>query len=213
MQQVTPMLISISRQKGCGGAFLGQKLAKSLGMMYLDRELVAEIARMLDAPIELVEAHDERSIPLWESMIESLSWSNPWLYDPPAPHVTASQISELEQEAIVKVAAEKSVVIVGRGGSYLLRNNPNHISFFLYASKKWRSQRIQDIYSMSCQEAIKLIDKTDIERSRAKKALTGLDMCDASQYHLCLDTGVLGLDKAEVLMLQYVRARFEINQP
>ncbi|MDR3709900.1 MAG: cytidylate kinase-like family protein [Capsulimonadaceae bacterium] len=208
MEHQTPFVISISRQKGCGGAYLGQKLAQALGIMYLDSNLVAEIANKLDAPVTFVEEHDERVLSIWESIIESLSWSNPWLYNPPPVRSQALQVSQLTTETIVKIAAEKSVVVVGRGGSYLLRSHPRHISIFLYANKQARVRRIQEVYEMSHQEAVKLVEKTDVERERYNKSLSGLEMHDATQYNLALDTSVIGLDCAQDLIMQYVHARF-----
>jgi cytidylate kinase len=208
MEQTSPLVISISRQRGCGGAYLGQKLAKSLEMAYLDRELVTEIADKLEIPVEAVEAHDERITSLWESIIESLGISNPWLYNPPPINAPANQVRQLESESILKIAAEQSVVIVGRGASYLLRKHPKHVSIFLYACRKFRLQRIEEIYKVPHQEAVKIIEKADNDRAVYNKALSGTDMNDATQYHLALDTGVFGLDNAETLILQYVRDRF-----
>jgi cytidylate kinase len=114
----------------------------------------------------------------------------------------------METEAIVKAASEQAVIVVGRGASHLLRAHPKHVAVFLHASKELRVQRTQQIYGMSRKEAVCSIDKADIERARYNKSLSGFDMCDATQYHLCLDTGVIGIDKAEELIIQYVHARF-----
>ena len=212
MEKEGPLAISISRLKGCGGAYIGQNLARSLGMLYLDRALSEEIANKLDESIEYVEQNEERLVGVWESMIEKLQFSNPWSYSPPPAHVPAAEVSHPEMEAIANIAAEKSIVVVGRGASCVLRNHPKHVSVFLYASRHWRLQRTQEIYSLSRADAAKLIDRVDLERARAKKSITGLDICDATQYHIAVDTGVLGLEAAEELILQYIRFRFGDKQ-
>jgi len=208
MENAAPLVISISRQKGCGGAYLGQRLARALGIKYLDRELVAEIAQKLDAPIELVEAYDERVPPVWESILESFTWSGTWMYNPPAIPNPALQVSQMVTEAIIRAAAEESAVFVGRGASYLLRDHPKHISILLYAEIPWRVERTQQIYGFTRQEAAALIAKTDNERSRYKKAISGLSAADVTQYHLAFDTGILGLEKAEALILHYIISRY-----
>ena len=208
MEKSTPLTITISRQKGCGGAYLGQRIAKALGITYLDRELLTEIANKLDTTVEVVEAYDERPISVWEALVEPLSMSIPWTYTPPPIQSPAIQVSELEAEIIVTTAAEKSVVVVGRGGSYLLRDHPKLVTIMLHASLPWRCLRTQDIYSLSHQEALKVIEKTDTERARYKKSMSGLETTDATQYHLALDTGVLGLENAATLILHYIRTRF-----
>jgi cytidylate kinase len=208
MESVSPLVVSISRQKGCGGAYLGQKIAKALGISYLDRELIAQIARQAGESEDFVEEYDERLVPVWDRMIEALSGSNPWAYTPPPQHMPAFQVCELESEAIIKIAKEKSVVVVGRGASYLLRNHPKHASIFLYASKEARNLRTQEVYKLSGKEARSLNERADVEREKYTKSLSGFEMCDARQYHLSLDTGVLGLDNAESIILQYISARF-----
>jgi cytidylate kinase len=52
------------------------------------------------------------------------------------------------------------------------------------------------------------MNSVDQERARYLKALTGLDWLDARQYHLSLDTGVLGLEKSEAIILETFHIRF-----
>jgi hypothetical protein len=40
------------------------------------------------------------------------------------------------------------------------------------------------------------------------RTLTGHDWLDARQYHLCLDTGAVGLEKTEELIITAFQARF-----
>lgn len=209
MQQMCPLVISISRQRGCGGAYLGQEIARELGLLYLDRALIADIAKKLELPEDVIEANDERLASPWESIIASLSCSNPWMYNPPPINPASEQVRQLESEAILKIAYEQPVVIVGRGASFLLRDHPRHVSVFLYACKQFRTERIQNIYGISRQDAIKLIDKADAARCHYNKAISGISMVDATQYNLTIDTGTLGLDNAVSLVLQYVRMRFD----
>jgi cytidylate kinase len=82
------------------------------------------------------------------------------------------------------------------------------LSIFLHADIDFRQRRVQELYHVSPQEALKLISSIDHDRGSYLRALTGQDWLDARQYHLSLDTGVLGLDKAEDIILDTFRARF-----
>ena len=82
------------------------------------------------------------------------------------------------------------------------------MSIFLYADIVFRQQRVQKLYNVSERQALKFIESVDKERTRYLYALTGQDWTNALQYQLCLDTGLLGLDKAEEIIIDTVRARF-----
>ena len=45
MKLNSPFVITISRQLGSGGAYIGQKLAKNLNIFYLDREIISQAAK------------------------------------------------------------------------------------------------------------------------------------------------------------------------
>ncbi len=40
------------------------------------------------------------------------------------------------------------------------------------------------------------------------RVMTGKDWADARRYHLCLDTGALGFEAAEEIIISAVRSRF-----
>lgn len=47
MKNTSPFAITISRQLGCGGAYVGQQLAKKLDFFYADREIIGQAAEQL----------------------------------------------------------------------------------------------------------------------------------------------------------------------
>jgi cytidylate kinase len=90
----------------------------------------------------------------------------------------------------------------------ILRAHPRHVSVFLHASQSFRQQRLQELYQLSAPVAQKLLEKTDHDRSEYFRALAGKDRADARRFHLALDTGVIGMDQAVALILNYVKTRF-----
>jgi len=204
-----PLVITISRQLGSGGAFLGQRLADKMKMLYLDREIINKAAEELGALPKNLEWRDERIISKWLSIINSMAYAESALYSP-AEYIMPSdkEIFKAESDIILKIANERSAVIIGRGSSYILQNHPKHVSIYLYADVEFRKKRLQEIYGVTSEEAIKYIESTDKMRARYIQELTGHEMNDARQYHLSIDTGVLGLEKAENLIYDYLRTRF-----
>jgi CMP/dCMP kinase len=209
MNKTLPHVITISRQLGCGGAYLGQRLAMRLNALYLDHEIVRQAAQELKIPEEYLVCRDEKVTSRWQSLLQTIAYSNSWSYAPPPLDILNDEaLYNVESDIITRIANQCAAVIVGRGGCYVLRQHPRCLSVFLHANIKFRQQRVQELYHVSAQQALKLISSIDQERARYHRALTGQDWLDARQYHLSLDTSVVGLDKTEVIILETLHARF-----
>jgi cytidylate kinase len=209
MKETSPFVITISRQMGSGGAYLGKRLASRLNVLYLDREIVSQAAKELKMPVESLEARDEKLTPLWRSLLESYAYITPTPYVPPPLHMpTDRELYRTESNIITRVAQQRSAVIVGRGGYYVLRQHPRCLSILLHADINFRQKRVQELYHVSAEEALKLIESIDKERERYLRALTGQNCMDARHYHLSLDTSLVGLEAAEEIILTTLRARF-----
>jgi len=209
MTKTSPCVITISRQLGSGGAYLGQRLAQSLKFLYLDHEIVHQAAEELRIPVEHLAVRDEKVTSNWQSVLQSFAYGSSWSYAPPALDIlNDADFYNVESEIMTKIANECSAVIVGRGGHYVLRAHPGCLNIFLHADIKFRQQRVEEVYHVSAQQALKLMNSVDRERARYLKMLTGQDWLDARQYHLSLDTGILGMEKSEAIILETFRARF-----
>jgi CMP/dCMP kinase len=217
MTKTSPYVITISRQLGSGGAYLGQRLASRLNALYLDREIITQAAKELKIPEEHLVFRDEKVTSRWQSILRSIAGSSNWSYVLPSLDILNDEsLYSVESDIITRIANQRTAVIVGRGGCYVLRQHPRCLNVFVHANINFRQQRVHELYHVSAQEALKLISSIDRERARYLRALTGKDCQDACQYHLSLDTSVLGLDKAEVIILETLQLRFndiEIGTP
>ena len=61
--------ITISRQMGAGGSYIGQLVAKRLGLKYIDREVLSLAAREFGCDEETVLARSERITSFWERVL------------------------------------------------------------------------------------------------------------------------------------------------
>ena len=214
MKETSPFVITISRQKGSGGAYLGKRLASRLNVLYLDREIVSQAAKELKTPVESLETRDEKLTPFWRSLLESYAYITPTPYVPPPLHMpTDRELYSTESNIITRIAQQRSAVIVGRGGYYVLRQHPRLLSVLLHADIAFRQKRVQGLYSMSAEESQKLIKSIDKEREHYLRVLTGQNCMDARQYHLSIDTSVMGFEEAEEIILVAFRARFGDIKP
>ena len=204
MEKDTPLVITISRQLGSGGAFVGQELAKALGISYADREIIDQAAQrlsMLDADLE---KRDEKRLSFWQSFMCSLACTPEAYVKPQSLPPTDRELFKIESEIMLRIARERSVVIIGRCGAYVLKGHPRHVSIFLHADKEFRQKRLEQFYGVSPDEALKLTAQSDKERALYHRTLTGEKWTDASRYDLVINTGKTGLDGCVGLILKYL---------
>lgn len=207
MLKKTRISISISRQVGSGGSVIGRNLAKRLNYAFLDREIVIEAAKKLDVPYEEVESLDERPATLWESFVQSCQYGD--CYYTPAEHIPSSrEIHDAESEVLLDLSKEKSIVVVGRGANFVLKDDPHHVSIFLHASLDFRKNRIKKMFSINDEEALKEIQKTDCARENYIHKFEGEEVYDLRHYHIVMDTSLVGLEGAEELIVSYLKTRF-----
>ncbi|MGA2527496.1 MAG: cytidylate kinase-like family protein [Smithellaceae bacterium] len=204
MKNTSPFAITISRQLGCGGAYVGQQLAKNLGVFYADREIIGQAAKQFSILKEDLESRDEKILSFWQSFIRSYAIA-PDTYVP--PQIIAPSDRELfkaETEIIERIAKERSAVIIGRCGSYILREHPNHVSIFLHGDITFRNGRIQKLYNISEEVAGKMIAQNDKERANYNHTFTGKEWTDARQYDISIDISKIGIDKTVEVILKYL---------
>jgi len=204
-----PFVVTISRQLGSGGASVGERLASRTGIFFIDREILQRAAQSLKAEEEEIAARDERRSSFWDRLLESCAVSLSDVYLPQKVTVIPDrELYEAQSEIIRRIAGECSAVIVGRGGFHVLREHPRHVSVFLHADRAFRRERVARRLGVSAAEADKLIEKSDHDRSRYIRALTGRDWCDARRYQLSIDTGEITLDTTVEIVLSVMKQRF-----
>ncbi|HOV99073.1 MAG TPA: cytidylate kinase-like family protein [Bacteroidota bacterium] len=204
----SPFIIAINRQLGSGGSFIGQQIARNLNLFYADREIIREAAEKLSLMEEDLESHDEKKDSFWRSFFKLCAFSDPDAYIPPKPIApTDRKLFEIESEIIRRIGQERSAVIIGRCGSYVLRDHPNLVSMFIYADTEFRKKRIQEIQNVSEEAAGKMIAQSDKERALYYRTFTGEEWTDLRQYDLSLETSKIGLDKGVEFILKYLEYR------
>ena len=205
MENNKNIIITISRQLGCGGAYIGQEIAKQLGIMYADREIINKAAEKLSSTDEEMAKFDEKPLTFWQSFFQnSAAISN--IYIPPQiVNPIDFELFETEADIMRNMAKSNSAVIVGRCGFYALKDYPNHIKIFLFGSFKSRCRRIEKLYKISNLEAEKMILKSDKDRSEHCSHFTGTDFYDVRNYDLAINTTNKDIDKIAELIVNYVK--------
>jgi cytidylate kinase len=196
MEEKSFNTITISRQMGSGGTYIGYLAAKELGFRYLDREILRQAADKLGIEPCMLERYDGRSVSLMENIIQSFCFSTPEMPNlPPLRRpVYNKDLFVLESKIMKEVADSCNAVIIGRGGFHILKDRPDTIHIFVHAPLDYRIEMIMKEQKIADEkEAQKMIEESDHERTKFIRSMIGADWYDARNYYLCIDSSVIGL--------------------
>ncbi len=128
------------RQVGAGGAYVGQAVARQLGIRYVDREILEEAAKILGRDDTELASLEERVTSLWSRMAGVLAWGAPEAayVPPPMPSLYEEDLFAVESGIIRDIAAREDAVFVGRGAGWVLRAEAGLFSVFLHAPEATR---------------------------------------------------------------------------
>lgn len=197
-------VITISRQLGSGGTYIGQQLAKKLNIFYADREIISQAAKQLSVLKEELELRDEKILTFWQSFLQPYAVGLDSYIPPQVIPPSDRKVFDAESEVITGIAKERPAVIIGRCSSYILREHPNHVSIFLHADISFRKGRVQKMYNVSEEAAEKMIIQNDKDRALYNYTFTGKEWVDTTQYDISIETGKIGVDKSVELILKYL---------
>lgn len=191
--------VTISRQFGSLGRPIGMKLAEILGVEFYDRDIVEEAAKQLNLPLSEASNLEEKEKTGFLYMRYPLGGSSLEIKE---------RLYEIQNRIITDLAAKKSCVIVGRCSDYILRNEKNHINFFVFAPYEERLKNCIEDLNMSKTEAIKMIQGVDKARDAYHKRYTRFLPKDLEYNHVMIDSSVLGVDGTAEIMAEIVKKKF-----
>ncbi|MGN8939133.1 AAA family ATPase [Bittarella sp. HCP28S3_D9] len=184
-------IITISREFGSGGRTIGKEVAQCLGVPCYDKELVKQVATETGLDEGYVEQKGEDAP------------GSSWLacaFSARGGQVGPSGLSVDDflwavQHRVIRELAEKGpCVFVGRCADYILRERQDCLHVFVHADPEVRADRIVRLYGESEKKPAKRLEEKDKKRRTYYKYYTGQEWGMSQNYHLCLDSGALGLD-------------------
>lgn len=189
------LIITIGREYGSGGREIGRLVAEKLGIPFYDNELLARAASESGLCHELFERHDEKAG--MSSILASGGATGMQMGSPAVGlQMPLNQRVFLAQfDAIGKIAAEGPCVIVGRCADYVLKERPNVVHVFIYASTEKRIERIMRVENVDRDRARELIRKTDKQRKNYYNFFADGNWGMRSNYDLMIRTDDLAPEK------------------
>lgn len=180
-------IITISREFGSGGRFIGEETAKKLGIAFYDREIIAKVADDLGLSEKYVADRGEyapsKNIFSYAFIGRDINGNS-----------IADQIYSYQQKIIKELAAKEPCVIVGRSADYILSERDDVLNVFIQGNKADKIVRIKEIYSKSDDEAARMIKDTDKKRSVNYRYCTDQEWGSRKNYDIVLNSSTLGYD-------------------
>lgn len=200
------IVITIARQYGSGGREIGEKVAAALGIKHYDENLITLAAREGNLDETVASKADESAA---NSLLYTLALGSNFFgsamnfgYKPPLN----DKLFLLQSDVIRRAAEEGSCVIIGRCADYVLREHPKRLSVFVYGDLANRKQRVMERHEgITEAQAIDLINKTDRRRSSYYNFYTGNKWGKYDNYHLAVNSSLLGIDKTAEMIANAAR--------
>jgi cytidylate kinase len=165
-------ILTISREFGSGGRDIGRAVADAMGYDCVDRK------RILD------DMKGEGKI--WEDKAKQFDENYPDVWE--RSDWAFKGFVALNQSHFLQYAVKGNVVIIGRGGNFLLKQFPFVLKVRVKAPLEKRVERVMAREGINSENAQYLIEKADSEMSKAVYLIYGKDWDDADEYNLVFDT-------------------------
>ena len=187
-------IVTISRQYGSGGRYIGENLAKAMGVPCYDEKLIDMVAKESGFAQSFVAEKGERMTgSLLFNIASSLSFANNVFSTNNG--VTLQDEIYFTQNRIIKELADKGpCVIVGRCADYILREREDCLNVFIFADNEGKIERAEKYFNITREEAPAVLKKKDKARANHYKYYTDQEWGMASNYDLCLNSGLIGIE-------------------
>jgi len=193
------VVITISRQYGCGGRELATKLAEKLNVKLYDRQIIHIAAAKLG-----INDLSESDLLELENQVQPLSLSFIPFHSFGSHMGNSSRGLFLAETSVVrKLAQDGSCVILGRCADYVLEKDPNHFSVFVCADDGYREKRGTETYNG---KSLKELDAENEKRAGYYQYYTGRKWGVGSNYDLIVNTSKISLDKIVDGIIEYINA-------
>ena len=194
---MTKRIITISREFGSGGRFIGEEVAKKLGIAYYDKNIINEIAEKSGLSPEYIQENAELS-----------PKKGLFAYAFAGRDVTGKSVEDLVYEAqrkvILELAEKEPCVIIGRNADYILKDRDDVLNVFIHGDTPEKIQRITRLYNVEEQKAVKMMVDIDKRRMANYNFYTNQKWGKADNYTLCLNSSRLGYDRCEKIIMECI---------
>lgn len=182
------IVVTISREYGSGGRYVGKLLADRMHLPFYDKELISLAAKESGLSSAYIVKNDE-------IMASSKYKDN---------NDDRLFVAEVK---VIKDLAKHSCVIVGRCSDYILKDTKNTLKVFLYSDMDSKVKRAVKYYGISKEKAEKQIESINRKREKHYKYYTDRAWKNPNNYDLMLNVDLLGVEKCAELIENIIKSK------
>ena len=193
------IIITVSREYGSGGRYIGRLIADKLGIKFYDKDFVRELSEKTGLSEEFIENNEQKRT--------TLSNLNNGYY---SGLDGSDELFVKESELIENLADRGSCVIIGRCADFVLRNRKNVVKVFIYSSMKDKVKRAIEFYGVEKSKAENEINKQNKLRAKHYKYYTDREWNNLENYDFTINSDILGVEKSADLICELIKEKDKI---
>ena len=188
------IVITLTREYGSGGRYIGKLVAQKLGIKLYDKEFIIEVAEKTGLSEQYIKENEQKR--------NSLDILNNGYYSDLS---NSDELFVKESQLIKEVSDREPCIIVGRCADQILKDNKNVLKVFIYSDMKNKIDRAVKYYGMDKKKAEKEIIRIDKLRENHYKYYTDKKWKDFSNYDICINSDKVGVEKAADLIVEMAK--------
>jgi cytidylate kinase len=199
-------VVCISHAAGAGGEEVGRLVAKRLGFLYVNEEIVARAAAKGGVDAADV-ADEERRKSLAARALNAIAQGGgeAWTLGAVGPlssreELDSDDIRSLIRETIEQTAARGKSVIVAHAASYAIGHGDGVLRVLVTASPETRTTRVAEAEGLDQAGAARAVKKSDAGRADYLKRFYDVREESPTHYDLVLNTDALSIEQAADLI-------------
>lgn len=180
------IVITINREYGSGGRYVGELLAKKLGIKLHDKDLIMMVSNESGLSASYIEEKEQNITGTLLANFNSQYYNN---------LTNDDNLFIAESNAIKEIAKKGSCVIVGRCADYILKDQENVFKIFVYSDDEKKVERAVKYYGLDEKNALKEINKINKAREKHYNHYTGAEWKDLEHYDFSINVDKFGIEK------------------
>jgi cytidylate kinase len=198
--------LTISRQVGCGGHTIAEKVAKLLDAWeqaphcpwtVFDRNVVERVLSDHNLPARIAQFMRQEVSSGFNAGVREILGVQPSQWT--LVHYTT--------DTLLRLARMGGVILIGRGGSVVTRTLKNCFHVRLVGSLEKRVRHASEFYHLDEGQAYQFVESEDRQRRLYLKRYFAEDIDNPLLYHMVINTDLTGFDGAAALIAYAMEKR------
>lgn len=192
------IVITINREYGSGGRYVGELLAKKLGIKLYDKDLIMMVSNESGLSASYIEEKEQSIAGTLLANFNSQYYNN---------LTNDDNLFIAESNAIKEIAKRESCVIVGRCADYVLKDEDYVFKIFVYSDDEGKVQRAIKYYGLEEKNALKEINRINKAREKHYNHYTGSEWKDLEHYDFTINVDKFGIEKTVEIIEEMINEK------